>query len=221
MPSNTPMTAKIGPSSLPSPSTPPIVTGPPSGTGGYGRRGVDEDLVRREAAVAVAGDRDERPGLVADADRAVAERPAGRLAGPHELAAGDGRDLGRVEDDLRQGLETGVDRQQQAREPLRALRGGRPDVVERRRGVDRERPAGRPDERAEVRRGPDGLAEIAGERPDVGPRGAADVDDRDRPGGIALVPVDGSRASRSSPAARRARPPPRRGPSRTPGGRRP
>src|SRR4029453_13375749 len=90
-PSNTPMTAKIGPSPARSPSTPAIVDGSRSGTRNRRGPGVDQHLVRRETPVAVLCDRDERAVRVADANRAV----AGRDLPADELAARDRGDVRR------------------------------------------------------------------------------------------------------------------------------
>ena len=118
-----------------------------------GAGGVEQDLVRRELRRREPGDRDEPAGLVDEADRRVRRRArprrrARRSAWPRPIAtiaASGTTTVGR--------LEAGVDRQEQRRErrpgPSAAAARTASSVG---RVVERERPAGRPRQRAEVRR---------------------------------------------------------------------
>ena len=212
MPSNTPMTAKIGPSSAAQAVDPGDDRDrAPSGTGGSGGRASTQDLVRRELgrrgraiATSVRPRRGARIGPSLGATRRQARR-SGRTG-----RAATARDLGRVRRRPRQ-------RPRDRRRPAAAgppaapgrPRPPRPDVVERRRGVDRERarwPSGRsaPRYARATRRPRRGRGRAPGRR---SPPEQRDVDDGDRP-----------RRSRSRPSheisrrldrhalARRARP---------------
>ena len=106
----------------------------------------------------------------------------------HELAARDRLDLVRRQDDHGKGVEAGVERSQERDEARRPVLGGRSDHVERRRAVERERTGGGPGQRAEVGSAAEARPEVPGERADVGPGRAGDVDDRDRPVRVGVVP---------------------------------
>ena len=173
IPSNTPMTAKMRAvvrsqgvdAGRPS-------TGPRSGIRGRvcRCRRVDQDLVRREAAVAVPGDGDQASR--SHRGRGSGPSPSGS-GSADELAAGDRDDVLVGGDDFRQRIQARIDREQQRGEALRPVRGRRADVA----------PARSPDPavngplavRASAPRyaaEPTAVPEIAGERPDVRPRGA-------------------------------------------------
>src|SRR6266566_3052728 len=159
------MTANSGPWLVSSLSTPATTLTVPSGIGAdWCRCAFDQDLVRCQATIAQRRDRDQSPGSVANADRSVRagcvkDRQVGRLRSD-ELAARDRSNLVVGNDELREIVKPGVDRQQQTSEPLRAVGRRLPDSIERNGAGEPERAAGRSHESAEIRRATDSLSEI-------------------------------------------------------------
>ena len=91
-----------------------------------------EDLVGREPAAGRGGDRDERPSGPTQ-PVVVRRRRAAPAAGRTNWPRATRRDLVRGEGHDREGIEPGVDGQQEREEALGAIRGRRADRVERRR----------------------------------------------------------------------------------------
>src|SRR6266550_130650 len=173
------MTAKAGPCSGSSRSTPWTIATDRSGTGS-GRRGLDEDLVGSEPAVLQRRDRDEATIGVDHEDRpVVAVWPIVDLDvtwRSRRLAAHQRPDRGRVDRQSRKIVEARVDGEQQTLERRGILGGRRPDRLDVDHRLEPELATCGPDERAEVRGAAHGHSEVTGKGPDVGTRRAFDVD---------------------------------------------
>ena len=106
------------------------------------------------------------------------------------LPAHNGYLLGFVQGDRGDPFQAGVDGEEEPGERRGPLGGRAPDLIECVRGRQTERPARGPRQRPEVGTTAQPFPKVAGERADVGPGAALDLQDGRRPIRISGVPLD-------------------------------